>query len=305
MKNIFISILNFNGEKNTLECIESLKKISIFSWRVTILVIDNGSSEKLKIYDNRFGDIELKVIKNKTNLGFSGGHNIGIKYALENRADFIVILNNDTFVDKNFLEELLKASNGDEEIGIMVPKIYFAPGFEFHKKRYKKEEVGKVFWYAGGEMDWKNVIGHHRGLDEVDRGQYDKVEKTELATGCCMMINKEVFASVGKFEEKYFLYYEDSDLSIRCKKKGFKIIYVPKSIIFHKNAGSAGGSGSKLQDYYITRNRLFFGMQYAPLRAKIALFKESLNFLISGRYWQKRGVLDFYSGRLDKGSFDI
>ena len=288
-----------------MDCIESIKNIHTFSFKLTILIIDNGSSEKLGIHDNRFGNIVLKVINNKENLGFSGGHNVGIRYALENGADFVVILNNDTLVDKNFLEELLKVSGQAKNVGILVPKIYFAPGFEFHKKRYKRNELGKVLWYAGGEMDWKNVIGRHKGVDEVDHGQYNRVEETELATGCCMMVRKEVFERVGNFEEKYFLYYEDSDLSIRCRKKGFKIIYVPGSIIFHKNAGSAGGSGSELQDYYITRNRLVFGLKYAPIRAKIALFKESLIFLISGRYWQKRGVFDFYLGRLYKGSFDI
>ena len=305
MRSVSVSVLNFNGEKNTLECVESLKKIDTSKLKLNIIVVDNGSVKKLDLKDGQWGNTSLKVIINQKNLGFSGGHNVGIEYALKKGSDFIVILNNDTYVDKNFLEELLKATEKDAKIGILVPKIYFAPGFEFHKDRYSKEEKGKIFWYAGGEMDWNNVIGHNRGVDQIDKGQFDSTSETELATGCCMLIKKEVFGKIGLFDENFYLYYEDADLSMRVKKKGFKIFYVPSSIIWHKNAGSAGGSGSKLQDYYITRNRLLFGMRYAPIRAKLALLKESVKIFLTGRYWQKRGILDFYLGRFGRGSYKI
>lgn len=305
MKHVVISLLNFNGLKNTLACLESLKNIKIDNFKLTIVTVDNASKEEFDLKSSSIGNIPLVVIKNNENLGFSGGHNIAIKYALEDEADYALILNNDTYVDKNFLEELLRVAQSDEKIGILVPKIYFAPGFEFHKNKYAKDEQGRVLWYAGGEMDWKNVIGRHRGVDSIDRGQFDKTEETELATGCCMMIRREVFDKVGLLDDKYFLYYEDSDMGVRAKKEGFKIVYVPKSIIFHKNAGSVGGSGSILQDYYITRNRLLFGFRYAPFRSKLALFRESLFLLFKGRKWQKKGVLDFYLGRLGKGSYRI
>lgn len=305
MKKVFISILNFNGKKNTLECIESLRKISISNVELTVLIIDNASTEELVLGDIPSENMDLKLIREEKNLGFSGGHNVGIKYAITRNADYLLILNNDTYVDKSFLEELLKIAEKDAQIGILSPKIYFAPGFEFHRSRYKKNETGKVFWYAGGEMDWDNIIGHHRGVDEVDNGQFDKTEETELATGCCMMIKKEVFDKVGMFDDKYFLYYEDADLCMRAKKNGFKIMYTSKSVIWHKNAGSAGGSGSVLQDYYITRNRLLFGFRYAPARSKLALFRENLSLLFRGREWQKRGIADFYLGRLGKGDYKI
>jgi len=163
--------------------------------------------------------------------------------------------------------------------------------------------LGKVFWYAGGEMDWKNVIGHHRGVDEVDHGQYDDISETGYVSGCCMLLTKKLLEKVGGFDKKYFLYYEDNDLSQRSKRKGFKILYAPKAVIWHKNAGSAGGSGSPLQDYYITRNRMLFGMRYAPLRSKVALVRESIRLLLSGRKWQKAGIADFYKRRFGKGSY--
>jgi len=305
MKHVVISLLNFNGKKNTLNCLKSLQNVRRDNFELTIVVVDNASKEEFDLKGGTIGDIHLVVVRNEKNLGFSGGHNVAIQYALENGADYVLILNNDTYVDKNFLEELLRVGEKDNEIGILIPKIYFAPGFEYYRARYSKEETGKVFWYAGGEMDWGNVIGRHKGVDEIDKGQFDKIELTDFATGCCMMVKRKVFEKVGMFDGKYFLYYEDNDLNIRAKKEGLKIVYVPKSVIWHKNAGSVGGSGSELQDYYITRNRLIFGMRYAPIRAKFALFRESLRVLLSGRYWQRRGVLDFYLGKLGKGSYEI
>jgi len=305
MKHVVISLLNFNSKKNTLDCLKSLEDIRKDDFKLTIVVIDNASKEDFGLNSRIVKHKSLVVIKNNENLGFSGGHNVAIKYALDNRADYVLILNNDTYVDKDFLAKLLKTADEDKNVGILVPKIYFASGSEFHKDRYLKNEIGKVLWYAGGEMDWANIIGQNRGVDEVDKGQYDKTEETEIATGCCMLIKKEVFENIGLFDDKYFLYYEDSDLSIRARRKDFKIMYVSGSIIWHKNAGSAGGSGSVLQDYYITRNRLLFGFKFAGFRSKLALFRESLSLFLRGRQWQKRGVIDFYLGKLGKGSYNV
>lgn len=305
MKHVVISLLNFNGKKNTLDCLGSLRNIRRDNFKLTIVIVDNASKEEIGLKSGTIGDIPSVVIKNKKNLGFSGGHNVAIQYALENGADYVLTLNNDTYVNRDFLTELLKIAEKNNSVGILVPKIYFASGFEFHKDRYSQKEQGRVFWYGGGRMDWANVLGHNRGVDEIDRGQYDKTEETEIATGCCMLVKKEVFKNVGLFDDKYFLYYEDSDLSVRARKKCFKIIYVPSSIIWHKNAESAGGSGSALQDYYITRNRLLFGFRYAPARSKLALFRESLSLLLKGRPWQRQGVIDFYLGKLGKGSYNI
>jgi len=305
MKQIFVSIINFNGTSNTLECLLSLDKMNSKNFKISVVVIDNASKQKFKSQKSKVKSKEVKIIRSEKNLGFSGGQNMGIRYALENGADYVLILNNDTVVDRNLIEELLNAAQKDKNIGIVVPKIYFASGFEFHKDRYSQNDLGKVFWYAGGEMDWGNVIGYHRGVDEVDMGQYDQIEKTDFASGCCMLVKREVFEKVGSFDEKFFLYYEDSDLCERIRKAGYSIMYSPKAILWHKNAGSAGGSGSELQDYYITRNRLLFGIRYAPFRSELALVKESMTLLAKGRYWQRRGVLDFYFMRFGKGSFKI
>ncbi len=303
MEKISIIILNFNGTKDTLECLYSICQLSIVNCQLSVVVVDNGSEDKFKIQNSKFKIEELKIIRNDQNLGFSGGNNVGIRYALKSGADYILILNNDTIVDKNIIRELVKVADLEERIGIIVPKIYFAKGHEFHKDRYKQDEQGKVIWYAGGIMDWNNVMGSHRGVDEVDSGQFDKIEPTEFASGCCMFVKREVFERVGLLDTKYFLYYEDSDLSERVKKVGYKIMYAPLAFLWHINAGSAGGSGSKLQDYYISRNRLLFGMRYASLKTKLALIRESISLLAKGRSWQKKGVVDFYLRRFGKGTY--
>ncbi len=303
MKKIFVVILNFNGWEDTIACLGSLEKVkNTQDFKVEVLVIDNASKNE-SVEEIRKAFPSINMIENPINTGFSGGCNEGMRYALDNGADYVLLLNNDTTVDQNFVSELYKSIQ-PEEIGGVVPKIYFEKGNEYHKDKYKKEELGKIIWYAGGIMDWKNLIGHNKGVDEVDRGQYDKTCATELATGCCFMIKASVLKKVGVFDDNYFLYYEDADLCERIKKAGKKIFYTPTAIIWHKNAGSSG-SGSVLQDYYITRNRMLFGMRYAPLRTKVALARESVKILVSGRQWQKAGIRDYYLKKFNRGSFPI
>ncbi len=294
MKKIAIVIINYNGEKDTIECLDSLEKIKRNKFTLSTIVVDNYPKNPIKISEEKYSLINLKLIFNKENLGFSGGNNVGIKYALDDGVDYILLLNNDTTVDDDFLTNLFEFLEKEKLSGIAAPKIYFSKGREFHKERYRKEDLGKVIWYAGGLIDFRNVIGRHVGVDEVDRGQYNSPRETGFASGCCMLIKKEVFEKIGFLNEKYFLYYEDSEFCLRAKKAGFKVFFAPKSVIWHKNAGSAGGSGSDLQDYYITRNRLLFGTSYAPLRSKIALYKEGLMLLIRGRPMQKAGVKDYF-----------
>jgi hypothetical protein len=303
MPKVLVSIVNFNGDKDTLSCLDSLDKINVQNLKLCVVVVDNASKENF-VVEKEYQNFELKIIRSDINLGFAGGQNLGIKWGLENGIDYFTILNNDVILEENFLSELLKTFAEKKDCGIVSPKIYFAKGHEFHKDRYEDKDLGKVIWYAGGRVDWKNVIAFHRRVDEVDKGHFDTLEKTDFASGCCEMIKKEVFEKVGLFDEKYFLYYEDNDLSQRAKKAGFAIYYQPKAYLWHLNAGSTGGSGSALHDYYITRNRLLFGFKFASLKTKFALVKESFKLILIGRPWQKRGAADFYLGRFKKGSFN-
>lgn len=301
MRKVAIVILNWNGKEDTLECLKSLEKLRVENYQLQTFVVDNASTDgSVDAIGKRYKNIN--IINNRQNLGFAEGNNVGIRRALKNDSDYIVLLNNDTIVDKDLINGLVETFNENPDAGIVSPKIYFARGFEFHKDRYKKKELGKVIWYAGGKFDWDNVLGSHRGVDEVDKGQYDQSIETDFATGCCMALRSETLKKIGLFDKEYFLYLEDVDLCQRAKKAGFKILYSPKGHLWHKVARSSG-IGSGLNDYYITRNRLLFASKYASIRAKLALFRESLKLLFSGRFWQKRGVLDFYFGNFENGCF--
>ncbi|MDP3940881.1 MAG: glycosyltransferase family 2 protein [bacterium] len=306
MKKFVFIVLHFRDVKNTKACIESLCHMkSPKDVAVEILVVDNYSPDPFPENEIKCKIGQVTVVKNAENLGFSGGMNSGMRSALEKGADYVVIVNNDTVFDEAFLQAANKFIASEKGMGIFVPKIYFYPGNEYHFDRYKENERGKVIWYAGGNIDWDNVIGFHRGVDEVDFGQHDKERETMYATGCCIVFPKEVIEHVGFFDDSYYLYYEDIDLSMRVRRKGFKIFFVPEAMLWHKNAKSSGGSGSPLQDYFISRNRMLFAMRYAPARTKLAILREGLRLLVSGREWQRKGVRDYFLGRYGKGSFII
>lgn len=302
-------VLNWNREKDTDECLESISRLDTTGFTLNLIVVDNNSSEKslseikrkLKNVLNKT-NIVGEIIENKENYGFAKGNNIGIQHALNLGTDYILVLNNDVILSRNFLTNLMKSVYKVENFGIASPKIYFEKGFEFNKKGYRNEDLGKVIWYAGGSIDWDNVYGSTRGVDEVDRGQYNKMEETDFATGTCMLISRELIEKVGLFNESYYMYYEDTDFSVRTKKAGLRVMYIPSAIIWHKVAQSSG-IGSGLNDYFTTRNRMLFGLKYARLRTKLALIRESVRLLINGRKWQKIGIRDFYLGKFGKGSW--
>lgn len=302
MKKVFIIVLNYNGKRDTVECLHSLKRLKVAGFRLSTVVVDNhstdGSVELIKSL-TAGGLGELTLIENRENLGFAGGNNVGIRYALQKGADFVLLLNNDTVVDKNLVAKLLNSAQTHRLGGIFGPKIYFARGFEFHRGCYQPSDLGKVLWYAGGRIDWQNVLFSHRGVDEVDRGQYEETEETDFVSGCAMFVRKAVFQKTGLLDSKYFAYLEDADFCQRARKEGFGIFYVPPAFLWHKVARSSGGIGSSLQEYYITRNRLLFAWRYAPFRSKFAVFRESLKFLLRGGI-KREAVLDFYLRRFGR-----
>lgn len=305
MEKVVISILDFNQKTTTLDCLDSLEKLDSRGMEVVVIVIDNYPKNTLTFDTSKYKNIKVSITKNPDNLGFSGGHNVGFAFALKQNADYVIVLNNDVVVHKKLLVSLVNATKTNPTIGAVVPKIYFMAGNEYHKDRYKKNDLGKVFWYAGGTFDWDNINGKHRGVDEVDTGQYDRAEQIDLITGCCVLFTRKALASVKGFDSRYFLYYEDADLNTRLKKAGFTIYYEPEAMLWHVNAGATGGSGSVLQDYFISRNRMLIGMRYASLRTKFALFRESIRILRTGREWQRIGVRDYYLRRFGKGSYPV
>lgn len=296
---VSVVILNFNGKDDTLECLESLSQTKKGNFEVETIVVDNASSDtSVADFKKQFPDTVLLV--NSENLGFAEGNNIGIRFALKRGADFILILNNDTIVSPTTIPELLMFALAEKKGGIFGPKIYFMRGRETHPERYKSTQLGRVIWYAGGKMDFENVLASHRGVDEVDAGQYDESVRTSFVTGCAMFVRREVFEAVGLFDIKFYLYYEDVDLCMRVRTRNYEVFYVPQAYLWHKNADTSGGPGSDLQSYYLTRNRLRIGMRYAPWKTKLALFRESMNILMQGTPTQKQAIGDFLRKKYGK-----
>lgn len=206
------------------------------------------------------------------NGGYAYGINQGVKKALIDGYEIVVPMNCDVTVKEDFIENI-KRSVKLNPSSIIGGRIYYYPSFEYHKERYEENEQGKVFWYAGGVTDWKNVFTIHRGVDEVDKGQYDKVEKTTFITGCLMAYDKSVIEKLGHWDESYFLFYEDADYCARAMNAKIPLIYDPSIVIWHKSGQSTSGAASTFQQQYLEKNRLKFGLKYAPLRTKFHLLK--------------------------------
>lgn len=295
---VVIIIVNWNSEQETLKCLASVQVLKARDVEHFPIVIDNASDlESIKKIEKHFPQVPL--IRLKTNTGFTGANNHGIEQALRMGADYVWLLNNDTVIDRSS-GQALQACFDDPSVGIAGSKIYFMKGQEYHRERYQQSELGKVLWYAGGEIDWSNVYGSHRGVDEVDHGQYNKEEETDFVTGCSMMISRECLSAVGRLDERYFAFLEDMDYCVRARHIGYKVVYCPKSLVWHKNAGSTGGAGNRIHQYYMTRNRLLFGWRYAKLRTKLALVKETIRLYRGGNHEIQQGILDAYVGRWGK-----
>lgn len=280
-KKVSVVILNYKVKDLVILCLKSVLKSTYKPYQ--IVVVNNSIDDGLAAELAKFPSVEF--IQNSANLGYAGGNNIGIRQALKNGADLVFILNPDTTIDKGCIKNLVSAMEKNQA-DIAGPKIYF--------------NDSKKIWYAGGVLDRLNVIGSHRGMDEIDQGRYNQITETDYASGCALMVSKTVLENVGLFDERYFLYYEDSDFCYRAKIANYKIIYVPGAIVYHLNAKSTG-LGSPLQDYYISRNRLVFASKFLPIRTRFALLREMLRSLaIPSR---RLALLDFILGNLGKGSY--
>lgn len=296
---ISIIIIHYNNEEQTLNCLRSLEAVVTDNFRYNVIIIDNGSQKTFEL-PSTFSEKKFITIHSATNLGFSGGNNLGVQYAVEHyNSDYIVLLNNDTVVDKYFLKEMYRVKLAHPEAGVVSPLIYFMPNREFHQG-YRREEIGNIIWFAGGSIDWKHLAAFHRGVDEVDRGQFNEVQEMDFATGCCMLITREVLEKTGVFDERYFLYLEDVDLSLRIRNLGYSLILAPEAHVWHENAGSSGGPGLATQDYYMTRNSFLFAFLHAHTKNKYTALRLLFRNLTQGNEYQRKAVLHFLTAQFGK-----
>lgn len=295
MSKIGICTVNWNGKNDTLDFLESLKNLDTKGLDIKVFITDGGSTDgSVEAIKPRFPTAQ--VIEKHENRGSAGGYNDSTQAALAWGADYILLINNDTLIsDGKLLQDLLKTIKSDPQIALVSPKIYFAPGFEY-QKGYKKSDKGNIIWYAGGHFDWNNIRAVHRGIDEVDTGKYDRVEETDFASGTCILVKREIFDKGIFWDEGMLAYYDDNDFEERVHRAGYKFYYDGLTNLYHK-VSRTGGIGSEFSDYMTARNKLIFTMRYAPLRTKIAVLREGLRLLNSGRPMQKKGIVDFFIGK--------
>ena len=231
---VAVIIVNYNGLKDTVACIESLLSSSC---SVEIIVVDNASmnDEAVELH-KKFPQIH--VLREEENRGFSYGNNVGISYALNMDIEYVLLLNNDTIVDSHMIEFLLGEAGKDK---VLAPYMYYF-------------SAPDILWFCGGYI---NKFTGNTQFFKRPKESKNRIE-CDFITGCCMLIPKTVFTDVGYLEEKFFMYCEDTELCIRLKKHGYRLICVPKAKLWHKIGRSSQKSGSEFSIYYITRNRLFF-----------------------------------------------
>ena len=282
---ISIITVNYNQAKTTMEMIESLSNITYPN--IEIIVVDNASTkEDPQIIKETYPRIIL--IESVLNYGFAGGNNLGIMRA---RGEYILLLNNDTIVDPNFLEPLVKKFQDNPKIGAISPKIrYF----------YKKD----TFQYAGyTEINKWTIRNKTIGENEIDTGQYNEDRETAYTHGAAMMVPMEVIKKVGMMSYEFFLYYEEADWCLRIRKYGYKIMYVHNSLVYHKGSVTTG-KNSALKVHYLTRNRLVFmrrnihGIEFVfalLYQIVVAIGKNSIIFILKGK-WKLAGA--YWSGIL-------
>jgi hypothetical protein len=227
---VAVVILTWNGKALTLDCLRSLEAVTTPD--VRIMVVDNASTDgTVDAIRARYGE-RLSIVVNSSNLGFAGGNNVGIRRALDDGARFVLLLNNDTTVDPAFIEELLGPMRESSTIGMAAPKIYYA-------------QPADRIWYAGGEISFWKGTARHVGIRQADRGQYDEPRDVAYATGCALMVRREVFERVGFLDESYRAYFEDADLCMRARGAGFRVRYLPRARVWHRISASTGGQLSR------------------------------------------------------------
>jgi len=176
-------------------------------------------------------------------LGFAGGNNVGIRYAVEKGADYVFILNNDTVVDELFLDKLINYAESDSLIGILGSKIYY-------------HSEPNIIWFSGGYFNRLKGGMSVKGMGVEDNKNFNKVIDVDYITGCTLLVKSEVIKKIGIFDKEYFNYAEDADFCFRAKRAGYKVVFVPSSIVWHKVANTMKGNFSPFYLYFQSKNRL-------------------------------------------------
>ena len=275
---LYIILVNYKQPELTAKCVESIrnsKNITPF-----VVIVDNCSKDDSISILSKLENDHTILLKSEENNGFAAGNNKGIQYALDNGADFIMFLNNDTEIDPYMIDILLSYCNEQTAVS---PKMYYY------------DEPGKI-WFAGGKYLSKTGRFVHIGESELDSDNYKSLTKCDFLTGCCIMLSSETIKKVGFLDESYFMYMEDVDYSIRLKQNNIQLLMVPEAKLWHKVGSSSGGEKSESAIYYGNRNRLYLLNHYHfPLFIRIECFVSRLLLLIKALLKNTNEKVIYYS----------
>ena len=260
--NVSIIVLNYNGRHLIGECLDSLRNQTYKN--IEIIVVDNGSSDGSADFLNERYKNSITLIENSENLGFAEGNNIGIKAS---SGDYIALLNNDAVADSLWLGELVKAAGeSGKTYGMWASKVLF------YNNRNMIDTAGHLIFPDG--------LNRGRGKGETDTGQYDRKEEVFFPSGCAALYTRELFDRIGGFDPDFFAYGDDTDIGIKARLAGWKCLYVPTAVVYHKSSATAGAY-SPFKAYLVERNRVWILLKYFPLlRIFFSLFYTSLRFTL-------------------------
>jgi len=260
---VFVIILNWNGRDDTLECLASIKEMDYSNYE--IVVVDNGSvDDSVDAILTQHPDITL--LQTGVNLGYAGGNNVGIRWALKQGADYILLLNNDTIVAADLLSAFVNAANQLPTGSVLGAKIYF----------YDKPDI---IWFAGGRWQVNNNRFEHIGGGQLDNSEFNKITQVDYVTGCALFVDSETLKEVGFLDEDFFLYFEETDWCYRAREKDHKCYVIPKAKLWHKASSSFGGAYSPQVKYFMTRNKLLWAKKHLPYSIRMSLHRESFQIL--------------------------
>jgi len=248
---VAIVVLNWNGKQLTLDCVDSLLALEYDA--TSVIVVDNHSTDgTAEAVRSRYGE-RVILVENPRNLGFAAGNNVGIERALELGCEAIMLLNNDTIVSPSLLDALVPALFAADDIGIVGPKIYYA-------------EPPDQIWFAGGEVHLARGTARHIGIRERDIGQFQTPRDIDYVTGCALLARRDVYERIGRLDDGYLAYYEDTDFCMRARRAGFRIRYVPEGTLWHRISASTGGQLGRRKISRKLKSTLRFLRRYASPR---------------------------------------
>jgi GT2 family glycosyltransferase len=279
---VYIVIVNWNGERDTIACLESLKHVRYEEAHVVIS--DNGSkpaslsalrswiNENLHAMPNN-GIQSCVILENGQNLGFTGANTTGIHHSMGNGADYVLFLNNDTTVTPEFLTIMIQLAESDGTFGITGCKI-FTDEKNVATGRHK-------IWSLGG-YSWKRGIPINMGSGAFDSDKLCGTIENELINGCCMLIKRAVIEDIGVQDDALFFGMDDAEFSLRARRKGWKNVIALDAQIYHLGSHSVS-AGSPLQAYYLFRNMPFFRLRYFPWYRNLVFFcNYTIRFVLIG-----------------------